>query len=459
MAHVHRLGLAALGAAAIVAAPLSAVAAEDTDPNTGTLAVTFFEDRYADGLFDPASTSPNGTPERKRTELALNLIDVNGTRHYLSADAAGDFVFENIPVGPAQVYFPDPNSYRSVAFFDATGAASAADIERLPSGSYQGSPSGVLTVDVDADGEYRLIGLTALRLVADVRFADGTPASGVGISLGSNGEFTDATEYDFQPGSYEAFSTYHLPGQLGVKVTPPAGYGVATVIAGNNPGGAELPVTARDGGWWFSSTGVNEYFFNPTFTVVLEQLPDTTRPVVTLVTPAPGTVARTLDVRVDATDDRGLQRIVANIYQDGRLVKSTQTRIDGATSGSHTATVTLPDGSYTVKYNAQDLAGNISQTSSFAFTIDATAPKATIKDGAAYTVANGSGYDLVSFKLSDAGKIDKVTLNGKVKDLTNNAWSDVNFVKPGTFGGVKGENTLVVYDVAGNTSTYTFFLN
>jgi hypothetical protein len=32
-------------------------------------------------------------------------------------------------------------------------------------------------------------------------------------------------------------------------------------------------------------------------------------------------------------------------------------------------------------------------------------------------------------------------------------------MKPGTFGGEKGENTLVVYDVAGNTSTYTFILN
>ena len=99
--------------------------------------------------------------------------------------------------------------------------------------------------------------------------------------------------------------------------------------------------------------------------------------------------------------------------------------------------MTLPDGAYTVKYNAQDLAGNISQTRTFAFTIDATTPKATIKDGAAYTVATGAGYDLISFKLYDAGKIDKVTLNGKVKDLTNNTWSDINFIKPGTFGGVR----------------------
>jgi hypothetical protein len=164
-------------------------------------------------------------------------------------------------------------------------------------------------------------------------------------------------------------------------------------------------------------------------------------------------------VKLDATDNRGLQRIVANIYKGGVLVKSTQTRIDGVTSGTHTATVTLASGDYTVKYNAQDLAGNISQTSTFAFTIDATAPRATVKEGSSFTVATGNTYDLISFKLSDAGKIDKVTINGKVKDLTNNAWSDVNFIKPGTFGAVRGVNTLVVHDVAGNTETITFTLN
>ena len=164
-------------------------------------------------------------------------------------------------------------------------------------------------------------------------------------------------------------------------------------------------------------------------------------------------------MKVDATDNKGLARIVANIYKDGKLVKSTQTAASGATSASHSATVTLPSGDYTVKYNAQDLAGNISQTSTFAVTIDATAPKATVKDGATYTVGANGTYDLVSFKLSDAGKIDKVTINGKVKDLTNNAWSDVNFIKPGTFGAVKGVNTLVVFDVAGNTETTTFTLN
>ncbi|GAA1922014.1 ExeM/NucH family extracellular endonuclease [Microbacterium aoyamense] len=90
---------------------------------------------------------------------------------------------------------------------------------------------------------------------------------------------------------------------------------------------------------------------------------------------------------------------------------------------------------------------------------DRTKPTATVKAGSNFTVQTGSTYDLLSYKLYDAGKIDKVSINGKVKDLTNNTWSDVNFLKPGTFGAVRGLNTMVVYDVAGNTNTYTFTLN
>ncbi|MCC2031581.1 hypothetical protein [Microbacterium allomyrinae] len=188
--------------------------------------------------------------------------------------------------------------------------------------------------------------------------------------------------------------------------------------------------------------------------------PDTHKPTATLVSPTTAGPYSALQVQVDASDDQGLKRIVANVYKDGVLVKSTQSAIaDGATTGSHTATVALADGGYTVKYNAQDLAGNISATGTFAFTIDANAPTATVKDGAAFTVKTGDTYDVVSFKLYDASKVDKVTINGEVKDLTNNTWSDVNYIKPGVFGAVSGQNTLVVYDVAGNTRTVAFTLN
>lgn len=185
---------------------------------------------------------------------------------------------------------------------------------------------------------------------------------------------------------------------------------------------------------------------------------DTARPEVVLVSPATAGPFQTLQLQVDATDVAGLERIVANIYADGELVRSTQSRVGGAISGTHAAEVTLPEGGYTIRYNAHDSAGNVSRTSVFGVTIDTTAPTVTVKDGESFTVGSGGRYEKVSFKLYDAGKIDKVVLNGVVKDLSNNAWSDLNFVRPGVFGAVSGENTLVVHDVAGNSTSVTFEL-
>lgn len=190
---------------------------------------------------------------------------------------------------------------------------------------------------------------------------------------------------------------------------------------------------------------------------VNEPEPDAERPQVSLVTPSTKGPFSKLDLQVEATDDRDLQRIVANIYQGATLVKSTQTAVSG-TSGVHQATVDLPDGDYTLKYNAHDAAGNVSQTKTFAFSIDTTVPKVTVKEGAAFTAGSGGVYDRVSFKLYDAGKIDRVEINGTVKDLANNTWSDVNHIEPGVFGAVLGQNTLIVYDVAGNARTETFEL-
>ena len=186
--------------------------------------------------------------------------------------------------------------------------------------------------------------------------------------------------------------------------------------------------------------------------------PDTVRPESTLVAPTAAGPLRTVDLHVDASDDRGLARIVANVYRDGTLMRSTQSPVDGAVAGSHRATVTLPDGEYTVKFNAHDVAGNVSRTGTFAFRVDTTAPTATVKTGDAFTVGDVAGYDKVSFKLHDAGKVAHVELNGTVKDLVDSAWSDLNFVTPGTFGAVEGQNTLVVRDVAGNSTTVTFVL-
>ncbi|MDN3495469.1 hypothetical protein QL996_05975 [Planococcus sp. APC 4015] len=465
----HRYGWAAAGAVtlAMIAAPLPALA-EDGDPTTGDLTVTRFDDRYADGLFDTTRTSPSGDVDRLNTDLAAQLVDVNGTRHYKSADADGLYRFTDVPVGAATLYLGHPNYPANEVFFDATGATSAADITRMATTEYYGA-QGTLDVVIDADGEQRLIGMTALGVAAKVSSTDGAPVSGItSIEFGSGGEWFVGSEYAGLPGGYEAQAPgyrviRHLPGDLGMRITAPAGYRVASVTAATGSAPISYPdipmtVVERDGAYWVDSAAVPQYFFSAAFLVTLEEVPDTTRPTASLVSPTTEGPFRSLSVQVDATDEKGLKRIVANIYKGTTLVKSTQSAATG-TSATHRATVSLPDGAYTVKYNSQDLAGNISQTGTFAVTVDGTAPTATVKDGSAYTVGGDGVYDLVSVKLYDAQKIDKVTINGTVKDLTNNAWSDVNFIKPGTFGAVKGENTLVVHDVAGNTRTLVFVLN
>ena len=224
----------------------------------------------------------------------------------------------------------------------------------------------------------------------------------------------------------------------------------------------DAPAGARTAQFRFHYTGSNSAFWVVDRVALAQEAApavDTQKPVATLVTPAPTGPIPSLQLRVDASDNVGLKRIVANIYKDGKLVKSTQSAMNGATTGSHSVAQTLPDGVYTVKYNAEDLAGNIAQTGVIAVTIDATAPTATIKEGSSFTVGSGGSYDRVSFKLFDAGKVSQVAINGVVKDLTDNTWSDVNGVKPGTFGAVRGENTMIVQDVAGNQQTVTFTLN
>ena len=91
---------------------------------------------------------------------------------------------------------------------------------------------------------------------------------------------------------------------------------------------------------------------------------------------------------------------------------------------------------------------------------DTTPPTVTVKEGSKFTKVRADGaYQRVSFALYDDGKIDRLFVNGVLKDLTDDAWSDLNFVKPGAFGAVAGANTLQVVDVAGNTTEVAFVLS
>lgn len=102
-------------------------------------------------------------------------------------------------------------------------------------------------------------------------------------------------------------------------------------------------------------------------------------------------------------------------------------------------------------------------TSQSRIVIDRTAPKITVKENTQneiFTVKNKDGetYSKISFKLYDAQKIEKIVINAQEKMLTPNEYSDHNYVAIGKNYGIQGKNIITLYDIAGNMTTYEFYL-
>lgn len=331
---------------------------------------------------------------------------------------ASTSTFPNVDVGTVSFTEPGTHTIRYTVTgknATSTGYQLGVDVMTLR----EIPPTVTLTADGAVDGRITLAAGTTTRATAEL-----------------DGGLPEGATFVWQSSDSQVVSVSETGDATGTRTIEARAAGTAVIV-----------VSPSDRPWISAS-----------LEVTVEAAADTQRPEVTLVSPATAGPFPEVRVQVDAADDGGLDRIVANIYRDGTLVKSTQTRVGGATTASHTATVLLPDGNYSVRYNAHDLAGNVSKTGTFAVTVDATAPTVTVKPGDQFTVGAEGIFDVVSYKLYDAGKIDKVIINGVVKDLTDNAWSDVNFLRPGTFGAVQGANTMVVHDVAGNTTTVDFTL-
>ncbi|WP_402463686.1 Ig-like domain-containing protein [Isoptericola aurantiacus] len=178
----------------------------------------------------------------------------------------------------------------------------------------------------------------------------------------------------------------------------------------------------------------------------LEFVLDTTGPEITVKPGSQGADGRFREVsfklhdgsKVDKVELNGVVKdLTDNVWSDLNFVKP---GAFGAVEGTNTLVVS-------------DALGN---ETTLEFVLDTTGPEITVKPGS--QGADGR-FREVSFKLHDGSKVDKVELNGVVKDLTDNVWSDVNGVKPGTFGGVEGDNTIVAFDVLGNTTAMEFVLD
>ena len=121
----------------------------------------------------------------------------------------------------------------------------------------------------------------------------------------------------------------------------------------------------------------------------------------------------------------------------------------------------LPEGTYMAHVAVTDMAGNtVNEGWTGDFTLDKTLPSISISSSQGDEATKT--FREVSFKLHDATAIDRAELNGK--PFTSNhgsVWGDFNSVWANRdwSGAQEGDNTLVLFDMAGNSVSYNFRLD
>ena len=205
--------------------------------------------------------------------------------------------------------------------------------------------------------------------------------------------------------------------------------------------------------------------------------PANVAPTVTFNAPTPANdsyIHGTVDGNVTFTDDYGMGGYAVRFWKDvyevangGTLVKDCSSYPGAYNLGtSVNATCSLDVSSYPdgTKFflSAQVLDGdNVWSSDVRSYTVDNTAPTLYVKQGANLVAPSSTTgvFNTVDFKLYDNTLVDKVTINGVTKDVSDAQWSDVNGVTAGQLGAVEGSNTIVLYDAAGNTTSYTFTID
>ncbi|MES2876399.1 MAG: hypothetical protein V4678_02910 [Patescibacteria group bacterium] len=141
----------------------------------------------------------------------------------------------------------------------------------------------------------------------------------------------------------------------------------------------------------------------------------------------------------------------AKFYASANVVPTDANGV--ATYSLNTLSNLYGDGAYVAKFTSRDAAGNESVQEK-RFTVDNTNPTITVKNDFAGN-KDSKLFSKVSFQLYDKYNVDKFTVNNTNFDRTNAMWSDANFQNiKSAF--VQGLNTITVYDVAGNSSSYEF---
>lgn len=181
---------------------------------------------------------------------------------------------------------------------------------------------------------------------------------------------------------------------------------------------------------------------------------DNTRPLVTLTTPISGQVNPT-GITLEGFDAIGLDRLTANLYDatNTSLIRSCSATVSplGAIDGTLNCLVTgLVDGTYTVRANARDRAGNISNTLNVPFTIDTTAPVVALTSPVDADVVTDPGV-LIEGSTGDAASyelfIDGILVDSGVGAFSSYNWDTTLYTSDSYV------IELVAEDAAGNSSS------
>ena len=174
---------------------------------------------------------------------------------------------------------------------------------------------------------------------------------------------------------------------------------------------------------------------------------DTTPPTVTITNPTDGAYVNTTSVTVTWTADDALTGVdYFKIYLDGGYV-------DQVPASTTSYTLTLSEGSHTIKIEAYDVAGNM-EYDQISITVDLTNPTVTItspEDGSTITTQTGTADITVEWTGSDNYGIDHYEVK-----LDDGSWIDVGTDTSYTFSGVsEGDHTVYVkaVDLAGNIAS------
>ncbi len=181
-------------------------------------------------------------------------------------------------------------------------------------------------------------------------------------------------------------------------------------------------------------------------------VPDTTAPTVTVKPESVGRDGVFSQVSFKLFDEGRIDRLTLNGVEKD-LVDDVWSDLNGVVPGVFGAR----EGANELK--VFDVAGNVTTVT---FTLDVTGPTVRVDASGSQQVGNGR-YQVIALALADANRVDRYVLNGVATEVADAASVSVTGItriggRP-TPGAVKGRNTLTVHDVAGNVTTFTFWLN